>query len=108
MAYDATFTPKGSTVLLGVTVLQIQPTNVDEQATSMLVRCLVTGYFAWLPGKLGDTAPSITVTAPTAGVPSANTIGMSIGQVQTFQLPQNAWFKSSVAAGFEFTPGEGV
>lgn len=108
MSYDSTFAPKGPTTLLGVTVIQILPSNVDEQATSMLVRCLVTGYFAWLPGQLGQTAPAITVTAPTAGAPSANTIGMSIGSVQTFQLPANAWFKASAAAAFEFTPGEGL
>jgi hypothetical protein len=39
--------------------------------------------------------------------PAVNTIGMTTGGVETFTLPQNAYFKSSVANGFEVTPGEG-
>lgn len=107
--YDSTFTPKGPTVLVGTSVVQATGTNPNEQCTSCLVRCLVTGYLSWMTSELGTTtAPAITVAAPTAGVPSANTIGMTAGAVQTLGLPVNAWFKASAAAAFEITPGEGV
>lgn len=109
MSYDSTFTPKGPTVLIGTTVLQAPPSNPAEQCTSYRVRCLVSGYLMWAPSNTASpAAPTLTVAAPVAGTPSNNTIGQNAGEVETFCLPINAWFKSSNAAGFEVTPGEGV
>jgi hypothetical protein len=57
----------------------------------------------------GGSTPSITVTAPTAGNPSANTIGMLPYTVEIFgTLPPNAYFKADAAGAFEVTPGEGL
>lgn len=106
MAYDATFTPKGPTILVTTAVQQALPTMDSDRATSYRVRCLVAGYLAWASSET-TVAPTITAAAPTAAAPAANTIGMSVGGVETFTLPQNAYFKSSVANGFEVTPGEG-
>lgn len=110
MAYDSTFTPSGATVLVGVAAVQCPPIAPNQvQSTSYRIRCLVTGYLAWSPQVSSGVAPTgMAATAPTAGVPSATTIGMSAGQVETFGLPQYAWFLSNNAAGFEVTPGEGL
>lgn len=104
--YDSTFTPKGPTYLVGTATVQCS-SAVGEQCTSYRIRCLASGYLAWAASQT-TTAPVLTATAPANGVPSTNTIGMTIGGVETLSLPQNAWFESSVAAGFEVTPGEGV
>ena len=110
--YDSTFTPKGPTVLVSTSVVQVLPTNPNEQAISYRVRCLVTGYLAWGQSEgdalLGPGAPTLTATAPTLVTPSVNTIGMAVGGVETLTLPNAAWCVSSVASGFEVTPGEGV
>lgn len=107
--YDSTFTPKGQTVLIGTSVLQAPPTNPSEQATSYRVRCVVSGYLTWAPSETTSAAaPTLTAAAPTAGNPVTNTLGMLAGGVETFSLPTNCWFKSSVAGGFEVTPGEGL
>lgn len=105
--YDATFTPKGPTILVTTAVQQALPTMDSERATSYRVRCLATGYLAWASPEQSTTPPTITAAAPTAAVPAVNTIGMTTGGVETFTLPMNAFFKSSVANGFEVTPGEG-
>lgn len=107
MAYDATFTPKGPTILVTTSVQQALPTQDADRATSYRVRCLVAGYLTWATPEISTTPPTITAAAPTAAVPAVNTIGMLAGGVETFTLPQNAYFKSSVANGFEVTPGEG-
>lgn len=107
--YDSTFTPKGQTVLIGTAVLQAPPTNPSEQCTSYRVRCLVTGYLTWANSETSSAAaPTLTAAAPTAGNPVTNTLGMTANGVETLSLPSNCWFKSSNAAGFEVTPGEGV
>ena len=47
-------------------------------------------------------------TAPTAGVPSANTLSIPANGVGVFAgIPPNAWFIAS-AASVEITPGEGI
>lgn len=104
---DATFQVWGPSVLVGTTVVQVQSTN-GSPPTGYRVRCLVTGYFSWANSS-GPTPPAIpTPTAPTAGVPSYNTIGMTAGGIETFELPPNAYFLSNNAAGFEITPGQGM
>jgi hypothetical protein len=104
--YDSTFTPKGPTILVTTAVQQALPTVDNDRATSYRVRCLATGYLAWASAEV-SAPPTITAAAPTGAVPAVNTIGMTTGGVETFTLPQNAYFKSSVANGFEVTPGEG-
>lgn len=101
MANNSAFGPNGPTVLVGVSAVQVQATqNVVVQ--SYRVRCLVTGYLTW-----GPTNSVTSVGAPAAGVPSANTLGMTAGNVESFCLP-NGWFIASGAGAFELTPGEGV
>lgn len=109
MAYDSTFTPKGPTVLVTTSAVQVLPTQDGERCTAYRVRCLVSGYLAWAVSEIAVGAtPAITAAAPSAGTPSPNTVGMLANAVETFTLPQSAWFKSSVVNGFEVTPGEGV
>lgn len=106
--YDSTFTPSGPTVLVGVSVVQVNAATQNAvEPTSYRVRCLATGYLAWYPSQTVG-APTFTAAAPTAGNPASNTIGMNAGGVETFSFPQGGYFLSSVAAGFEVTPGEGV
>ena len=109
MANDSTLTPKGPTVLVGTTVVQVNAANPNEYSVSYRVRCLVTAYLAWSTNNdVTPGAPVITATAPSAGTSQPNTLGMTAGAVETFTLPPNAWFVSSVAAAFEVSPGEGV
>ncbi len=111
MAYDSTFTPQvgGQTILVGTAVVQFPAFGPNQvQATSYRVRCLATGYLAFAVDVAGNATPPMTAAAPTAGAGVVNTIGMTLGGVETFQFPQNAWFLSSVAGGFEITSGEGV
>jgi hypothetical protein len=110
MAYDSTFTPKGPTVLVGIApAVQVATANPSEWPTSYRVRCLATAYLSWYTFQdVGAPPPTITVTAPAANVPSPQTIGMSLGGVETFTFPPNAYFQASVAAAFEITPGEGL
>ena len=108
------FTPGGPTVLIGTTPLQATSglTGVVDptQRTAYRVRCLINGYISWAPAnRTGGGAPQgVTSTAPAAGTPSENTIGMLAGQCEIFTLPQNAWFYASAAVSFEVTPGEGI
>jgi hypothetical protein len=105
---DGTFQVWGPLVLVGTSPAQVVTTN-GVLPTSYRVKCLVTGYFSWAPANPSGTTPTIpTPTAPSAGVPSPNTIGMTLGQTETFQLPPNAWFQSNNAAGFEIAPGQGM
>ena len=108
MSLDSAFTPYGSvgTVLVGVSAVQVLAATgggAGSSGQSFRVRCLVTAYLTWGTGS-GVTA----VGAPSAGTPSANTIGMSAGQVEVFSFPPLAYFISTVAASFEITCGEGV
>lgn len=108
---DSTFTPAGPTVLVGTTLVQVDPPSSNPtQRTSFRVRCLVAGYFTYTPALASNVAPTspTTSTAPSAGSPQANTIGMAAGNTETFTLPQNCWMVASAAAAFEVTPGEGI
>lgn len=109
---NGAFTPFGATVLVGTTEVQVSSGSRNTGPTSYRVRNLQSTqqYLSWAPAApLGGAAPSITVTAPTAGVPSANTLGLNGNGVEVFGgLPPNAFFKASAAACFEITPGEGL
>ena len=103
---DATFQVWGPLNLIGTSVVQVVTTN-QQQPTSYRIRCLVTGYISWAPSSGG--VPTInTPTAPSAGTPSPNTIGMTAGGVETLGLPPNAYFLSNNAAGFEVSAGQGL
>jgi hypothetical protein len=106
MSQNSSFQPQGPTVLVGTSVVQAAA-NDNVTPTTYRVRCLVAGYFSWASSQ-GPVAPAITVVAPVDGVPSGQTIGMAVGQCETFILAQNCYFKASVAAAFEVTPGEGM
>jgi len=110
MAYDSPFSPFGATYLVGTTSVQVQSSN-GNQPTSYRVRNLLSTvqYFSWLPPQPNDAVQNVTVTVPTAGNPSANTIGMLPFSVEVFGgLPANAWFEANAAGAFEITAGEGV
>jgi hypothetical protein len=106
---NSAFAPFGPSYLVGTSVVQVLTTN-NNPATSYRIRnLLVTAqWFAWVQ-PVGSTSPTITVTAPTAGVPSANTMGLAAGATGIFgNIPPNAWFKADAAAAFEIVPGEGL
>lgn len=109
---NGAFVPFGPTVLVGTSEVQVSSGMRNTGPTAYRVRNLSTSaqYFSWAPAApLGGAAPSITVTIPTAGNPSANTLGMAAGNVEVFGgLPANAFFKANAAGAFEITPGEGL
>jgi hypothetical protein len=100
----AAFQPQGPLTLLGLTPIQIQPATGDgSRASNYRFHCLVAGYFTWASTNL-----VVPAGAPTAGVPSVNTIGMAAGATEKFTLPVGSWLVSSVAAAFEVSVGEGL
>ena len=104
MSVDTIFKPIGSTTLVGVTPVQLNSQgNNSGGMVSVRIRNLLgtAQYFSW------GTSASVSVTVPTAGVPSPNTIGMLQTSVETFELPPNAWVVANAAAAFEMTPGQG-
>ena len=109
---NGAFTPFGATVLVGTSEVQVSSGSRNTGPTAYRVRNLLptSQYFSWAPAApLGGAAPSITVTAPSAGVPSNNTIGMGGYGIEVFGgLPPNAYFKANAAGCFEITPGEGL
>lgn len=108
---NGAFVPFGPTVLVGTSEVQVTSTR-NTRPSSYRVRNLLSTpqYLSWAPAPpLGGAAPSITVTAPSAGVPSPNTLGLNGNGVEVFGgLPSNAFFKANAAACFEITPGEGL
>jgi hypothetical protein len=107
MAYDGAFSPWGNTVLVGATIKQVK-SKQGTQAPNYRIRCLVAGYIAWSTAQVATVPPTFTVAAPTAAVDAPNTFGMAVGQVEVFNLANDAYFLSSVDAGFEVTAGEGL
>lgn len=104
MAVNGPFQPQGSTVLVGTAAVQVLGTG-SNQCSMYRIRCLLSSvtYFTF------GSASNITAqAAPANGVPSANTIGMLPGSVETFTLPNSSWFISASAGAFEVTPGEGL
>ena len=104
------FCPKGQTYLVSTSSVQVT-TQDNVNAISYRVRNLTTGtaYFAWAPPQPNGQAVTVgTVTAPTAGSPSQNVIGMFAQSVEVFTLPPNVWLKSDTANAFEVIAGEGM
>ncbi len=109
---NGAFTPFGATVLVGTSEVQVSsgPRNTGPTAYRIRNVSSTAQYISWAPAApLGGAAPSISVAAPTAGVPSANTLGLLANSVEVVGgLPPNAYFKADAAGAFEVTPGEGL
>ena len=107
--YNSAFSPFGPTYLVGTSAVQVKSNNNMYPTgyrfvnlTSSLVR------ISWQPQEPNDAAVTPVVTAPSAGVPSANTLAIPANGVAVFAgIPPNAWFIAS-AASVEITPGEGI
>jgi hypothetical protein len=104
MSIDTVFKPLGPTVLVGVTAVQVVASGTGSNYSSIRVRntATTTQYFTW-----GGAAVA-ALGAPTAGVPSANTIGMAAGATETFDIPPALFFIGNTASAFEMTPGQGA
>jgi hypothetical protein len=108
--YNSPFTPFGPTYLVGTSVVQVSSRNNDNP-TSYRVRNTTASvqYLSWVPDAPGNPTPTITVTAPTAGSPSASTLGFLPSSVEVIGgIPPNAWFKADAVGAFEVTAGEGL
>lgn len=101
MTIDTVFKPLTPTSLVGVSAVQVAP-DAQNGGTTFRVRCLVSAYLSW-----GFKSTITALGAPAAGVAVANTVGMTAGTVETFEIPTAAWFISNVAAAFEITNGQG-
>jgi hypothetical protein len=107
--YNSAFSPFGPTYLVGVSAVQVKSSNNFYPTgyrivnlTSSLVRV------SWQPQEPFDATSTPVVTAPSAGVPSFNTLSIPANGVGVFAgIPPNAWFIAS-AASVEITPGEGI
>lgn len=104
------FTPRGSTVLITTSSVQVL-TDDNVNAVSYRVRNILNtpAYLAWAAAD--PTGAAVTVgstTAPSAGSPAYNVIGMFAESVEVFTLPPKVWLKASAANAFEVTPGEGL
>jgi hypothetical protein len=99
------FNANGPTYLVAATAVQIAPPAGSTGVFSYRVRNLSASaqYLTW-----GLSSSVASIGAPTAGVPSANTIGMFGNSVETFTFPPYLWMIASSATGFEVTPGTGI
>lgn len=107
---NGAFTPFGKVYLVGTSSVQVL-SDGNQGATAYRIKSMLstTQYLRWAPPDPTGTAITVgSVTAPTAGSPSTNTIGFFPGAVEIVSLPANAWFKSDAVAAFEIIPGEGL
>ena len=111
MAYNSAFSPWGATYLVGTSSVQVKTTN-NNYNTSYRIKNLANTntYVAWSPQEPNDASVTVSAaTAPSAGVPSYNTIGLLPYSVEVFSgIPPNAWFIASAAGALEITAGEGM
>lgn len=101
MTIDSTFKPLGATVVVTNAAVQPLQTSAADGVTTFRVRCLAAGYLTW--GGSNVTAKG----APSAGAPSPSTMGFPVGTISYIEVPAASYFISSVANGFELTPGSG-
>lgn len=103
------FRPTGPTVVVDNTARQVtSSTSSNDQQYRIRCTAASAAYFTYSTANItGGGTPSMTLTAPVAGTPQANTIGMLPNSVEVFTLPAGAWFLAA-AANFEVTPGEGA
>lgn len=103
MASANAFSQLAPTILVGTSAVQIA-TN-QRTSNGYRVRCVVASGSAYF--TTGQTSSVTSVGAPTTGVPSAATMGMGAGTVETF-TNLGDWMIASAAGAFEVTPGDGV
>jgi hypothetical protein len=108
--YNSAFAPFGATYLVGTSPVQVI-TNNNMYPTGYRIVNLTENIVrvAWQPQEPNNATVTPVVTAPTAGVPSANTLAIPANGVAVFSsIPPNAWFIASAATSLEITPGEGI
>jgi hypothetical protein len=108
--YNSPFTPFGPTYLVGTSSVQVSSKNNDNPSSYRIRNTSASvQYISWSYDAPGNPTPTITVTAPTAGVPSPATLGFLPSSVEVIGgIPPNAWFKADAVGAFEVTPGEGL
>lgn len=107
--YNSAFSPFGPTYLVGTSAVQVK-TSTNFYPTGYRIVNLTSSLIrvSWQPQEPFDGTSTPVVTAPSAGVPSANTLAIPANGVGVFAgIPPNAWFIAS-AASVEITPGEGI
>lgn len=108
--YNSAFAPFGATYLVGTSPVQVLSNN-NVYPTGYRIVNLTTNIVrvSWQPQEPNDATVTPVVTAPSAGVPSNNTLAIPASGVGVFSsIPPNAWFIASAAASLEITPGEGI
>jgi hypothetical protein len=108
--YNSPFTPFGPTYLVGTSPVQVASNNNDNPSSYRIRNTSASvQYITWAPPVPGNATPTITVAAPTAGVPKKATMGFLPSSVEVIGgIPANAWFQADAAGAFEVTPGEGL
>jgi len=108
--YNSPFTPFGPTYLVGTSVVQVSSKNNDNPTSYRIRNTSASAqYISWIAPPPDNATPTITVTAPTAGNPSAATLGFLPSSVEVIGgIPPNAWFKANAVGAFEVTAGEGL
>jgi hypothetical protein len=104
------FTPKGKTYLVSTSDVQVQ-TQDNVTAISYRIMNVTSGtvYLRFKPADpLGASISVGTVTAPTAGNPSQDTVGFLAGSIEVISMPPNVWLKSDTANALLVTPGVGI
>lgn len=102
MAASFAFQPTGPTIFVGASAVQIAQNQRASNVYRVRNLSSVAQYFTTGPNN-GVTS----VGAPSAGSPSAATIGMLPYSVETF-TGLGDWMIASSATGFEVTPGDGM
>lgn len=109
---NGAFTPFGPTVLVGTSEVQASSGSRNTGPTAYRIRNTSASaqYISWSYAPPNGATPTIAApTAPTAGVPSANTLGFLPNSVEVIGgIPANAFFRASAVGAFEVTPGEGL
>ena len=108
--YNSAFAPFGATYLVGTSPVQVISNN-NMYPTGYRIVNLTANIVrvSWQPQEPNDATVTPVVTAPTAGVPSANTLAIPANGVAVFSsIPPNAWFIASAVASLEITSGEGI
>lgn len=110
MSVDAVFQPKGPTVQVGTSAVQVVPPGtgpagmVSFRIANNILSTPAATRIGW-----GDTAAKASAAAPTGtGANSANSINIAAGAVITLELPATIWLIASTAASLEVTPGQGT
>lgn len=98
---DHPFAPGGPTFLIGTVATQIPP---GAGQSFRFVNLLATvQHIAW------GLTNVVTVTAPVAGTPQANTLAVGPNAERTVTIPTpGLFFIATTAAAFEVTQGDGV